>query len=149
LFAANLFYVAWEKNLLPNGSEDSKALIEVDNGTSVDTNDSSSGSGKSVPEARKYMSANFEIYGKVQGVYFRDNTQKQATTKIGGIHGWVRNTDHETVEGVIQGIPSKIEKMKYWLCNKGSKNSRIDDCRFHDEKEIDEMEYKTFEVKKA
>ena len=46
-------------------------------------------------------SCRFEVSGKVQGVYFRAYTQKQA--KKLGLVGWCMNTERGTVIGEIQG----------------------------------------------
>ena len=45
-------------------------------------------------------SCDFEIEGRVQGVFFRACTEKKA--KELGIAGWVMNTPHGTVKGVCQ-----------------------------------------------
>lgn len=43
------------------------------------------------------------------GVFFRKYTQK--TAKELGLVGWVKNTDHDTVVGTIQGDQTKITEM--------------------------------------
>jgi acylphosphatase len=43
----------------------------------------------------------FEVFGKVQGVFFRAFTEKQA--KSLGLVGWCANTSNGTVVGVIEG----------------------------------------------
>ncbi|KAL8619776.1 hypothetical protein ACOMHN_025862 [Nucella lapillus] len=62
-----------------------------------------------------------------------------------GVKGWVRNTDRGTVEGTIQGTAVNIKPMKYWLKNKGSRSSRIDNCVF---KEAQKSEsFAAFEIR--
>ena len=51
--------------------------------------------------AQKVMSVHFEVYGKVQGVFFRKYTQARAEEL--NLRGWIRNTSRRTVEGDIEG----------------------------------------------
>lgn len=50
-----------------------------------------------------FRAASFECFGKVQGVFFRKYTQKEATSL--GVVGWIRNTSRDTVEGLFQALP--------------------------------------------
>ncbi|XP_052699102.1 acylphosphatase-1-like [Crassostrea angulata] len=93
----------------------------------------------------KLASFEYEIFGKVQGVFFRKNTQK--TAKSLGLVGWVRNTEQKTVEGVAQGEEEKLAEMKKWLQTKGSRNSRIDRAVFKNEKSVSNLEFKDFVVR--
>lgn len=63
------------------------------------------------------------ITGKVQGVFFRDNTRKNAI-KI-GLNGYVKNLPNGTVEIVAQGEKAQIEELRKW-CNHGSPNSKVE-----------------------
>jgi len=56
------------------------------------------------------------VNGRVQGVYFRAFTQKQAV-KL-SVFGFVRNKDDGAVEIVACGNPDKLEKFINW-CHKG------------------------------
>ena len=49
------------------------------------------------------------LTSQVQGVFFRDNTVKEAR-KL-GIVGWVQNTEAGTVIGEIQGPKAKYDEM--------------------------------------
>lgn len=69
------------------------------------------------------------ISGRVQGVYFRDNTREQAL-KL-GVSGWVRSLPDGRVEAVFQGEVDKVQKMLEW-CWKGSPMSRVDDVQVED-----------------
>ncbi|XP_033121046.1 acylphosphatase-1-like [Anneissia japonica] len=90
-------------------------------------------------------SVNFEIHGKVQGVFFRKNTRR--TAQKFGLVGWVRNTRHNTVEGQVQGAQDKVNLMKVWLKEKGSKNSVITKADFKNEKEISAPEHEEFVIR--
>ncbi len=52
------------------------------------------------------------VSGRVQGVFFRQNTQKQA--KRIGINGWVRNLPDGRVEAIFEGEKNKVEEMINW-----------------------------------
>ncbi len=67
------------------------------------------------------------ISGKVQGVFFRVETQ-QAVERIGGVTGWVRNRPEGTVEAVFEGSNSAVEKAVSW-CRTGAPLSRVDDVQ--------------------
>lgn len=56
------------------------------------------------------LSVDFEVVGRVQGVFFRAYTKDKADSL--GLKGWVRNTELGTVKGVIQGSEDKIDEMK-------------------------------------
>eukprot|EP01036_Dinobryon_divergens_P021247 gene21247-29177_t len=55
-------------------------------------------------------SVEFEIFGKVQRVFFRKYTKAKADELK--IKGWVQNTPTGTVIGQAQGPQDKINKMK-------------------------------------
>ena len=65
--------------------------------------------------AQKLVSVHFEVYGKVQGVFFRKYTQARAEEL--NLKGWIRNTSRRTVEGDIEGQPGMLSayyrKMPY------------------------------------
>uniref|UniRef100_A0A0C9SBP7 Acylphosphatase n=1 Tax=Amblyomma americanum TaxID=6943 RepID=A0A0C9SBP7_AMBAM len=92
-------------------------------------------------------SANFEVFGRVQGVFFRKCTKDKADSL--GICGWVRNTRKGTVEGIIQGTTDKMNTMKHWLREVGSPQSDIEKCTFTNEKDIDQAEFEDFSIKKT
>jgi len=56
---------------------------------------------------------NFLISGKVQGVWFRAETQKIAD-KL-GIKGWVKNLDNGGVEVLAQGSDKQLQDFENWL----------------------------------
>lgn len=53
------------------------------------------------------------VSGRVQGVFFRSSTQKQATQL--GLSGWVRNLPDGRVEILAQGDSEAIEQLRSWL----------------------------------
>ena len=70
------------------------------------------------------MSAlHLRIYGRVQGVGFREAMRKEAQRL--GIHGWVRNCTDGTVEAIIAGDDVAIPSMLSW-CRTGPPIARVD-----------------------
>lgn len=92
----------------------------------------------------KVISVNYEVHGKVQGVFFRKHTNLKARELK--LVGWVMNTYHDTVKGNLQGPKSQVLKMKKWLSEVGSPSSRIEKCVFTDEEEISRLEHKGFRI---
>ncbi|GLV40219.1 uncharacterized protein CBL_03633 [Carabus blaptoides fortunei] len=95
---------------------------------------------------KKLLSVDFEVFGVVQGVFFRKYTEKQS--KLLGVKGWCMNTRHGTVKGTIQGEESAVQNMKQWLHSTGSPSSRIDKCKFSNEEEITSLSYKDFAIRR-
>jgi acylphosphatase len=63
------------------------------------------------------------ISGRVQGVFFRANTGKQA--RLLGLTGWVRNLPDGRVETVFEGESSAVEAMLIW-CKRGTPPARVE-----------------------
>ena len=69
------------------------------------------------------MKLHIKIYGKVQGVWFRINTKKNADEL--GINGWVKNMLDGGVEAIFEGNENDIHNMMNW-CLRGSPNSKVE-----------------------
>lgn len=67
------------------------------------------------------------VSGKVQGVFFRQNTQEIATTL--GLVGWVENTDNGEVKIEATGTREQLEKLISW-CKVGSPRSQVENVRY-------------------
>lgn len=63
------------------------------------------------------------VTGKVQGVYFRQNTQSVATEH--GVYGWVRNLPDGRVEAVLEGDEDAVDRVVQW-CHTGPPAARVD-----------------------
>ncbi|XP_040082014.1 acylphosphatase-1 isoform X2 [Oryx dammah] len=100
----------------------------------------------SMAEGDTLISVDYEIFGKVQGVFFRKYTQAEG--KKLGLVGWVQNTDQGTVQGRLQGPTSKVRHMQEWLETKGSPKAHIDRASFHNEKVIVKLDYADFQIVK-
>jgi acylphosphatase len=77
------------------------------------------------------------IRGKVQGVYFRQNTKQVATRHR--VTGWVCNLSDGSVEAVFEGDKMDVNEVIEW-CHIGPSNSRVDDVDVRFEKYSGEFE---------
>ncbi len=66
------------------------------------------------------------ISGRVQGVFFRMETQRAAQRF--GVFGWVRNLRDSTVEAVFEGKKDKVDAVLDW-CNKGPAHAHVADVK--------------------
>ena len=69
------------------------------------------------------------ITGRVQGVWYRGWTVKEATAL--GLTGWVRNRRDGSVEAVFSGEESRISTM-IARCRKGPPLARVDNLAVED-----------------
>jgi acylphosphatase len=93
----------------------------------------------------KLLSYDYEVFGVVQGVFFRKYTQTEA--KKLKLVGWVQNTRNDTVIGQVQGKQQDAVLMKNWLSKVGSPSSTIDKCDIKNEKEISQLEFNRFDIR--
>jgi acylphosphatase len=62
------------------------------------------------------------IEGRVQGVWFRESTRKEAARL--GLCGWVRNRPDGTVEVMTEGPEDKVRRLVTW-CHRGPTSARV------------------------
>jgi len=77
-----------------------------------------------------------QVFGRVQGVYFRASTKQQAESL--GICGWVRNEVDGSVQIEATGSKEQLDQLMNW-CQKGPDFARVDRM------EIKNMELKSFD----
>ena len=70
------------------------------------------------------------VHGLVQGVYFRDTTQRLA--RQAGVAGWVRNRADGAVEAVFEGPDEAVERLVDF-CRRGPRGARVDRTEVLDE----------------
>ena len=75
------------------------------------------------------------VRGKVQGVFFRANTQKKA--KLLGLKGYARNLEDGSVQIIVSGVDEKIDTLLDWI-NRSPEGSQVND-----------IELKTFNIDKV
>lgn len=64
------------------------------------------------------------ISGRVQGVFFRYETQSEARRR--GLCGWVRNLRDGRVEALFEGEKEDVERLVEW-CRKGPPMAKVKD----------------------
>ena len=66
---------------------------------------------------------NIKIFGRVQGVFFRDMAKKKADEL--GLKGFIRNEPGGTVYAEIEGGESAIGEFVKW-CRRGSASAKVE-----------------------
>ena len=84
------------------------------------------------------------VTGKVQGVYYRQNTAQKAQEL--GIRGWVRNLSDGRVESVMEGEEVNIGKILDW-CKQGPADANVTEVQVINEEYKDE--FTTFDIVKT
>lgn len=63
------------------------------------------------------------VHGRVQGVWFRSSTERQAHAL--GVAGWVRNRADGTVEAVFEGAEVAVARAVAY-CRRGPPGARVE-----------------------
>ena len=79
------------------------------------------------------------IYGRVQGVYFRDSMRREAQRLA--IAGWVRNHSGGMVEAVVHGEASDVEVIVSWA-KRGPELAQVERVEIMPEEGV----YASFEI---
>ncbi|XP_049784736.1 acylphosphatase-2-like isoform X1 [Schistocerca nitens] len=96
-------------------------------------------------QLKDMVSVDFEVFGRVQGVFFRKYTVDEA--KKVGVKGWIMNTPKGTVLGRIEGEVKKVEHMKKWLQETGSPMAKVEKVEFKNEVKITSCSNNDFKLK--
>ena len=70
------------------------------------------------------------VHGNVQGVFFRDSTEKEARSR--GVSGWVRNRDDGAVEAVFEGDAEAVDAL-VGFCRSGPSRADVERVDVEDE----------------
>ena len=89
-----------------------------------------------------YSRAEVKFYGKVQGVFFRANTERKAIEL--GLVGWVKNFEDGSVQAVFEGPKDKIMEIINW-CSKHQPYAKVDNVELAWESYRNEFD--NFEIK--
>ncbi len=81
------------------------------------------------------------IEGRVQGVWFRESTRREAARL--GVFGWVRNRPDGKVEAVAEGPEDKVRALVAW-CHHGPSTARV--SRVLETEEAYQGEFSSFDV---
>ena len=80
------------------------------------------------------------VAGRVQGVWFRGSTQKQAQAM--GVTGWAKNLPDGRVEVLMCGDTDALDILQSWL-KKGPPLARVDSLQIVEEPEHEFSEFTT------
>lgn len=86
--------------------------------------------------------AHIEVYGRVQGVFYRYSTMQKATEL--GLVGWVRNLSGGSVEIVCEGQEDIVEQFIAW-CREGPPGARVEQLNIR--WETPHGDFKDFHIK--
>jgi acylphosphatase len=92
---------------------------------------------KKGPENNKKIRARVRIAGKVQGVYFRQNTRNVANRHR--VTGWVKNLKDGRVEAVLEGNEMDVSEVIEWFYA-GPPKAIVDDVQIKYEPYIGEFQ---------
>ena len=81
------------------------------------------------------------IDGRVQGVWFRDSTRKEALGL--GVRGWVKNRMDGGVEVLAEGPEEQVEQLVSW-CHHGPSHARV--TKVHQATEDWQGEFDSFDI---
>ena len=70
------------------------------------------------------------VHGRVQGVFFRDSTQREASRR--GLAGWVTNRGDGAVEAVFEGSPDDVDAL-IEFCESGPRAADVERMETSDE----------------
>jgi acylphosphatase len=70
------------------------------------------------------------VNGRVQGVFFRDSTRREAERN--GVAGWVSNRSDGAVEAVLEGAPDAVERVVQFM-GEGPPHASVQDVDVRDE----------------
>lgn len=62
------------------------------------------------------------VHGRVQGVFFRDSTRREAESA--GVAGWVANRADGAVEAVLEGEPDAVDRVVAFL-HRGPRRAEV------------------------
>ena len=82
------------------------------------------------------------VRGDVQGVFFRDSTQREAAKR--GVAGWVTNRPDGAVEAVFEGPPDAVEALVAFA-REGPSRARVEQTEVATDEEPEGLE--GFEVR--
>lgn len=80
-----------------------------------------------------------KITGRVQGVFFRAETARNA--QVLGLSGWARNRRDGSVEAVFEGPRERVNEVLEW-CSHGPAGAEVDSVVVAWEKPAGENEFK-------
>jgi len=81
------------------------------------------------------------IEGRVQGVWFRESTRREAVSLR--LSGWVKNLPDGAVEALIEGPGNQVKELISW-CHRGPASANV--IRVHQNQEDWQGEFNSFDI---
>ena len=78
------------------------------------------------------------VSGRVQGVWFRSETERIARER--GLAGWVRNRPDGRVEGVFEGNDADVDAAVAW-CRRGPRLAQVESVAVSEESPLGETSF--------
>ncbi len=79
------------------------------------------------------------VTGRVQGVFFRDSTCREARRR--GVAGWVTNRADGSVEAVLEGEAGAVDALVAWM-RRGPARARVDSQTVTEEDPVGEAGFR-------
>jgi acylphosphatase len=79
-----------------------------------------------------------EIFGRVQGVWFREAMRQEAERL--GVTGWVRNRGDGSVEAVLEGSSAAVRELEQW-CHHGPPAAHVTKVLSNSEPQVGETSF--------
>jgi acylphosphatase len=68
------------------------------------------------------LACQLTVHGRVQGVFFRDSTRREAQRR--GVAGWAANRPDGTVEIVLEGPAERVREVIAY-CSRGPRGAQV------------------------
>ncbi|HMU46158.1 MAG TPA: acylphosphatase [Chitinophagaceae bacterium] len=82
-----------------------------------------------------------KVYGKVQGVFFRQSTKEKANAL--GLTGWVKNQPDGSVHIIVSGQTELLDKFAAW-CKQGPPRAQVENILIET---LDTVQFDRFSIK--
>jgi acylphosphatase len=68
------------------------------------------------------VAVRLHVHGRVQGVFFRDSTRREAERR--GVAGWAANRPDGSVEVMLEGPSAAVHEVVAW-CRQGPRGAHV------------------------
>lgn len=86
-----------------------------------------------------------EIFGRVQGVFYRASTREKAQGL--GLSGWVQNRPDGSVEAVVEGPRDDVQTLIEWT-HEGPPHASVDAVDVASDEEVAGREFNAFQIRR-
>jgi acylphosphatase len=82
-----------------------------------------------MPADQKTIARLLSVRGRVQGVFFRDSTRREAMRR--GVRGWAANRADGSVEVYLEGGPAEVRAVLDY-CRRGPRGALVQEVEVRD-----------------